>query len=69
MTVTTEPAADRWGIYTRPNRRSPWSLVVHAGDKAAAERLLIDLASTAKQSGDWKVAAVCMDTAGAGRQT
>ena len=58
MTVTTDAGPQRWGVFNRRDRRRPWVLVVSHGDRRAAERLLIDLAATAKQSGDWKVGPV-----------
>jgi hypothetical protein len=54
--TTAPPATVRFGVFFRPNRpRAPWSLVVSHGERAAAEKLLIDLATTSKVSGDWVV--------------
>jgi hypothetical protein len=54
MTVTTDAVTGRFGIFTRTRGR-PWQLVVHVGDKAAAERLMVQLASEARGSADWCV--------------
>lgn len=56
MKVSTS-TPDRFGVYTRV-RGAAWTLVVHAGDRAAAERLMIDLAAEARHSADWAVRAL-----------
>ena len=52
MTVRSDLGAGRWGVYRRERGR-PWALVVHAGDRRAAEALMVRLAREARHSADW----------------
>ena len=58
MTVTTQTAPKRWGVWNRTSPGSPWKLVVSHPDEREALRLLVGLAADSGVFGDWRVGPV-----------